>query len=79
MIRIEMRLLGSPVLELRVGRENDDSDDGSHDEVEVDATDYIWAGVQPPISLSHARFAPVEDEVDWDDLAEEWADLDNEF
>jgi hypothetical protein len=38
------------------------------DGVEVDPSDYIWAGGQP-ISLNHAKFAPVEDddeEVGWE-------------
>jgi len=59
-----------------------DAEDGDEydDGCEVDPTDYIWAGGQL-IGLNHAKFAPVDEdgpEVGWDDLEEEWADLDDD-
>jgi hypothetical protein len=97
MIEVELRLLGTQVLGLTLGRgTGEDNDewwcgyrDGRSDRAaayegeeydeghEVDPTDYIWANGQP-IALNYAKFAAVDEddqEVGWDDLQEEWAEL----
>lgn len=64
----------------RWDRDNAEDDDEDDDGQEVDPSDYIWLGGQP-ISLNHAKFAAVgenESELDWDELQEEWADLDDD-
>jgi hypothetical protein len=79
MIQFDLRLLGTQVLELRVGRgDAGECECGAYDyeATEVDPSDYVWRNGEPiGLAVNFTGFA--DEQVDWADLEEEWEELED--